>query len=281
MADWIAVNEAAPEWPPPGIDPDVPSTARVYDAILGGRDNFKADREAADVFMQHIPQARECALLNRAALIRGVQYMVRSAGIDPILDLGCGLPTKQTTHEAAQEINPETRVVYVDNDPMVLSHGRALLADDRTTTVVTADLRDPAGILANPEVREAIDFDRPVGLMLIGMIMQIAEDERPDDIIAALMEPLASGSHLFITSWPDTGDPAQHALSRACLETLGNGWCRPVERIERHFLGMPLVAPGLEFVPRWFPEDPGRAVPEVADMEPYERTQMAGIAVKP
>ncbi|MQM25942.1 SAM-dependent methyltransferase [Glycomyces albidus] len=273
------MNEAAPE-PPRGIDPDVPSTARVYDAILGGKDNFKADREAAEVLMWHLPQAREAVLLNRAASLRGVRYMVR-AGVDQFLDIGCGLPTQQNTHEAAQEIDPDARVVYVDNDPMVLSHGRALLADDRTTTVVTADARDPEGILSNPDVRAALDFDRPIGLMLAGVMMQIAESERPDDCIAALMAPLAPGSHLFITTWPDTGDPAQHALSRACLETLGSGWCRPVERIERHFLGMPLVPPGLDFVSRWYPEDPERAVPEVADLEPYELTQMAAIAVKP
>jgi hypothetical protein len=169
----------------------------------------------------------------------------------------------------------------VDNDPMVLSHGRALLADNRTTTVVTADLRDPQGILANPEVLEHLDFDRPIAVVIVGMIMQIHENEKPDEIIATLMEPLASGSHLFLTAWPDTGDPAQLGLSQGCLETLGNGWIRPIERLERHFQGMPMVPPGLEYVSRWYPEEPGREVPAFADFEPYERTQMAGIAVKP
>jgi hypothetical protein len=275
------VNDAAPEWPSPGIDPDVPSPARVYDALRGGRDNFKVDREAAEVFARLSPGAREGARLNRTALVRGVRYMVGEGGIDQLLDIGCGLPAEQNTHEAAQEVNPETRVVYVDNDPMVLSHGRALLADDRTTAVVTADLRDPSGILANPDVRATLDFDRPVGLVIAGVIMQIAEAESPDEAVARLMAPLASGSHLFLTAWPDTGDPAQRGLSRACLETLGNGWCRPVERLRRHFLGMPMVAPGLEYVPRWHPGEPGRAVPAVEDLEPFERTQMAGIAVKP
>jgi len=274
------LNDAAP-WPPPGIDPDVPSTARVYDAALGGKNNFKADREAVEVFASKIPQVREATRLNRDALIRGVRYLVRSAGIDQILDIGCGLPTEQNTHEAAQEINPDTRVVYVDNDPMVLSHGRALLADNRTTTVVTADLRDPAGILANPEVREHLDFDRPIAVVIVGMIMQIHENEKPDEIIATLMAPLASGSHLFLTAWPDTGDPAQRGLSQGCLETLGNGWIRPIERLEQHFQGMPLVPPGLEYVSRWYPEEPERKVPAFEDFEPYERTQMAGIAVKP
>ncbi|HEX2143932.1 MAG TPA: SAM-dependent methyltransferase [Glycomyces sp.] len=275
------MNEAVPEWPPPGVDPAVPSTARVYDAALGGKNNFKADREAVEVFERLIPQVREATRLNRSALIRGIQYMVRQGGIDQILDIGCGLPTEQNTHQVAQEINPESRVVYVDNDPMVLSHGRALLADNRTTTVVTADLRDPTAILTNPEVQAHFDFDRPVALVIVGMIMQISDAESPDEIIATLMEPLASGSHLFLTAWPDTGDPAQKGLSRACLETLGNGWIRPIEQLEGHFQGFPMVPPGLEYVSRWYPEEPDRAIPDVADFEPYERTQMAGIAVKP
>lgn len=275
------MNEADPDWTPPDFNSALPSPARVYDAVLGGRNNFKADREAADVFMALIPQAREAALLNRAAISRGVHYMVRRGGIDQILDVGCGLPTEQNTHDAAHEINPDTRVVYVDNDPMVVSHGRALLSDDRTTTVVTADLRDPIGLLDNPEVGASLDFDRPIGVMLAGMLMGVADAESPDEIIATLMEPFASGSHLFITTWPDTGDPVQRALSRACLEIFGYGWCRPVDQIERHFQGMPLVAPGLEFSSRWYPGEPDRAVPKIADLEPYERTQIAGLAVKP
>lgn len=258
----------------------VPSTARVYDALLDGRDNFKADREAAKVFEQHIPQARDAAKENRRALIRGVRYLVRVAGIDQILDIGCGLPTAMNTHEAAQEIDPGTRVVYVDKDPMVLSHGNALLATNRSTTIVTADLRDPEGIITHPDITSFLDFDRPVALMVIGMIMQISDHENPNEIIGRLMEPLAKGSHLFITAWPDTGDPAQRGLSRACLETLGNGWIRPIPELLKHFQGMELVSPGLEYVARWFPEDPGREVPEFEDLEPYERTQMAGIAVK-
>lgn len=275
--DWTAVNDADPS---PGIDPTVPSTARVYDALLGGRDHFKPDREAADVFLSLVPHAREAALVNRDAFVRGVQYMVREAGIDQILDIGCGLLTKQRTHEVAQEIDPEVRVVYVDKDPMALTHGRALMATDPATTVVTGDLRDPAGILADPQVRAGLDFERPVGL-IVWMLMQVAEAEDPDEIVATLLAPLASGSHLFIVTWPDTGDPAQRALSQACLETLGNGWARPVERIREHFQGLPLVAPGLEFVPRWYPEDPGRDVPSAEELKPFERTQIAGIAVKP
>ncbi|MBB6173561.1 hypothetical protein HNR23_003621 [Nocardiopsis mwathae] len=257
------------------------STARVYDALLGGKDNFEVDRRAADVFEAYLPRSRETARLNRETLIRGVRYMARVGGVDQFLDIGCGLPTMKNTHDAAQEINPDATVVYVDNDPMVLSHGRAILADNRTTTVITADLRDPGYILGHPDVRRFLDFDRPVGLIVVGMLMQLHDSEKPDEIVAELMGALCPGSHLFITTWPDTGHPAQHALSRACLETLGNGWLRPLNEVYDHFLGMDLVPPGLEYESRWFPEDP-----EGPEVMPFEKFQdhhwamMAGIARK-
>jgi hypothetical protein len=274
------LTEATEDWPPPGFESSVPSMARVYDAILGGRDNFKADREAAEVFARHLPEIGEFARENRRALVRGVRYLVREAGIDQILDIGCGLPAEQNTHEAAQEVDPAARVVYVDNDPMVLSHGRALLAVDDSTTVVTADVRDPEGILNHSEIRSFLDFERPVAVLLVGTIMQISDHEHPDEIIAALMDPLPSGSHLFITAWPDTGEAAQQDLSKACIETLGNGWIRPIERLRGHFAGLEMVPPGLEYLARWFPGEPDRPVPDAEELAPYQRTQMAGIAKK-
>ncbi|GAA2268062.1 SAM-dependent methyltransferase [Glycomyces scopariae] len=265
---------------PPGTDTSVPATARVYDALLGGSTNLAVDRVAADVFAQHIPQARECAKLNRSALIRGVEYLVRTAGMDQILDIGCGLPTAQNTHQVAAGIDPDAKVVYVDHDPMVIAHANTLLAGNESAIVVEADLLDPDYILSRTEIRAFLDFDRPIALLLVGMIMQISDEQRPNDIIAALMGAMPSGSHLLLTSWPDTGEPEQAALSAACIETLGNGWMRPVPVLESHFLGMEMVAPGLEYIPRWFPEEPDRPVREVAELEPYERTQMAGIARK-
>jgi hypothetical protein len=265
---------------PPGTDTTVPATARVYDALLGGSMNLAVDREAADVFAQHIPQARECAKLNRSALIRGVEYLVRTAGIDQIIDIGCGLPTAQNTHQVAAGINPEARVVYVDHDPVVIAHANTLLADSPSAVVIEADLLDPADILARPELRGFLDFERPIGLLVVGMIMQISDEQRPNDIIATLMAALPSGSHLLLTSWPDTGEPEQAALSAACIATLGNGWMRPVPVLESHFQGMEMVAPGLEYIPRWFPEEPGKEVTAAEDLQPYERTQMAGIARK-
>lgn len=265
---------------PPGTDTSIPATARVYDALLGGSTNLAVDREAADVFARHIPQARECAKLNRGALIRGVEYLVRAAGIDQIIDIGCGLPTAQNTHQVAAGINPGAKVVYVDHDPVVIAHANALLSGDPNAIVIEADLLDPADILARPELRGFLDFERPIGLLIVGMIMQISDEQGPNEIIATLMDALPSGSHLLLTSWPDTGEPEQAALSAACIATLGNGWMRPIPVLESHFQGMEMVAPGLEYISRWFPEEPDRDVPETADLQPYERTQMAGIARK-
>ncbi|WP_026932155.1 SAM-dependent methyltransferase [Glycomyces tenuis] len=262
------------------FDISKPTIARVYDALLGGKDNFAADRAGADAYVKHVPNAGDCAKENRQALVKGVKYMA-SKGIDQFLDIGAGLPTMENTHQAAQSINPGAKVVYVDNDPIVLAHGRALLADDHSTTVVTADLRDPQSILDHPDVKDMLDFTRPIGLMVVGLHMHFHDDEEPDEWVRVLLDACPSGSYLFITDFVDTGEPLQKGMEQAGLESLGNGWIRTPERIEEHFLGLPLEPPGLDFLARWFPGEPDREVPTAADLEPYQRILMAGVARKP
>jgi S-adenosyl methyltransferase len=265
----------------PGFETDKPTIARVYDALLGGKENYAADREGVATYLKYVPDAGRCAIENRQALVKGVQYLAREAGIDQFLDIGSGLPTEKNTHQAAQEINPKVKVVYVDNDPIVLAHGRALLATDNSTVVVTADLRDPKSILDNEDVRGLLDWSRPIALMVVGIHMHFHDDEQPDEWVRTIMDEMPSGSYLFITDFVDTGEPLQKAMEQAGLESLGNGWIRTPERIEEHFLGMPLVPPGLDFLARWFPEEPDGRVPKADELEPYQRILMAGIARKP
>ncbi len=277
-----AAPMATPDGPeaPPEFDTSTPTIARVYDALLGGKDNFAADREGAATYLKYVPDAGRCAIENREALVKGVQYLVRAAGIDQFLDIGSGLPTQKNTHQAAQEINPDAKVVYVDVDPIVLAHGRALLATNNSTIVVTADLREPQGILESKEVQTHLDFSRPIALMIVGIHMHFHDDEKPDEWVRTIMDKLAPGSYLFITDFVDTGEPLQKGMEQAGLESLGNGWIRTPERIEQHFLGLPLVPPGLDFLARWFPEDPVADVPDAEDLQPWQRILMAGIAKK-
>lgn len=275
--DGTTTDDTAPYVP--DFDISRPTIARVYDALLGGKDNFAADREGAAAYVKYVPDAEGCAKENRQALVKGVKYMA-GKGIDQFLDIGAGLPTMENTHQAAQSVNPNAKVVYVDNDPIVLAHGRALLATDDSTTVVTADLRDPQGILDHEDVKAALDFTRPIGLMVVGLHMHFHDDEQPDEWVRVLLDACPSGSYLFITDFVDTGEPLQKGMEKAGLESLGNGWIRTPERITEHFLGLPLVEPGLDFLARWFPDEPDKEVPAPEELEPFQRILMAGIGYK-
>ena len=245
---------------PVGIDPTKPNIARVYDYLLGGKDNFAADRATGDAVLQLVPDAMESGTENRAFLRRAVRYMVATAGIGQFLDLGSGLPTQGNVHEIAQELDPEARVVYVDNDPVVLVHTRALLENHDTTAVVTADLRRPADIIENATVQKFIDFDKPVGLLMIAILHHINDDDDPKGITDQLRAALAPGSHMAITHFhnPGSARPEDEALALASEkqfnENFGTGRWRFRDEILAYFGDWELVKPGLVPMPAWRPD---------------------------
>jgi hypothetical protein len=205
------------EHAPQGIDTTKPSVSRVYDFMLGGKDNYEVDRRMAAMALQVAPDAPEAARANREFLARVVRHLTAEAGIRQFLDIGSGLPTQGNVHEIAQSVDPGTRVVYVDHDPIVLVHGRALLAVDDTTTVVEADLKHPDGILGHPEVGRLIDFTEPVGLLMFGILHHLADDEDPGGITARIMDRLPSGSYLAVSHFhnPGPGLPEVSKIGRA------------------------------------------------------------------
>jgi hypothetical protein len=244
---------------PAGVDATVPSVARVYDALLGGKDNFTVDRAIADKLMELTPGGADVPLYNRAVLGRGVRHMV-SQGIDQFIDLGAGLPTVQNTHEVAQGENPQAKVVYVDNDPMVLVHGRALLAENGNTAVITADFCEPDEVLNNLDLRALIDFDRPVGLLMVAVLHHLDDAHRPDELVARYRDAVPSGSFVFITHFIDGGDETAE-IERVMLSDLGSGRFRSFDEVRGLFAGMELLEPGVVYNPLWRP-DPSDIVPD-------------------
>jgi S-adenosyl methyltransferase len=247
-------TRADPGYVPPEIDVSTPSIARVYDAILGGKDNFAADRAVAGQAHKAFPDGGHAAHINRALLGRAVRYMVR-AGIDQFLDLGSGLPTVQNTHQIAQAENPAARVMYVDNDPIVLAHGRALLAENSCTTVVSVDLREPDQIFSSPEVGGFLDLSRPTGVILNAVIHHVLDEEDPYGIVGRYKEFLPSGSYLLLTHF-SSSSPEARALEQVLLRTLGRGQLRTREEITRFFDGLEIVEPGIVYLPEWHPDEP-------------------------
>lgn len=184
---------------PPGVDPGRPNTARMYDYYLGGKDNYQADRDAAEMVLRAAPELRGAARQGRALIERIVHHLVAEHGIKQIIDIGSGLPTGNNTHEIAHRVDPEVKVVYVDNDPVVCAHGRALLGSAPGVRAHQGDLRRPADILDAPEVLGLIDLDRPVAVLAMFVLHLVPDADGPHDAVAVLRERLAPGSFLAIS----------------------------------------------------------------------------------
>jgi hypothetical protein len=201
------------------INTGVPNPARIYDYFLGGKDNFPADREVADQVLAIAPVARDVVEDNRAFLRRVVRHLAGEAGVRQFIDLGSGLPTQGNVHEIAQEVAPDARVLYVDNDAMVVTHSRALLAGDNTVAI-QADLREPEAIVGHPEVRELIDFEQPIALLLMAILHFIPDDEDPYGIVARFRDAMAAGSYLAVSH--GTRDiPVRPDMSSAAMTEMG------------------------------------------------------------
>jgi S-adenosyl methyltransferase len=259
---------------PPGVDPTKPSIARVYDFMLGGKDNFAIDRQVAASALQITPDGPAAGRAGRRFLARVVRFLAGEAGITQFLDLGSGLPTQGNVHEIAASVNPDARVVYVDNDPMVLAHGRALLATAPTATVIQADIREPDKILGDPEVRRLIDFDKPVGLLLLAILHHLNDDEDPAGIAARLITALPSGSYVAISHFHDPGEKHPDASRKALAvekifnERLGTGRWRSEEEILSYLPGLEVLEPGLVPMEEWRP-DPDFDADEVDQSDTY------------
>jgi hypothetical protein len=248
--DWA---KADTEYVPPEIDTTKPSVARVYDAVLGGKDNFAVDRAVAAESMKAMGDEGKGARLNRAVLGRAVRYMV-GQGIDQFLDIGSGLPTVQNTHQIAQAGNPAARVVYVDNDPSVRIHGHALLADDASTIVVLADVREPDTIVRRPEITSFLDFGRPIGLILNAVIHHILDEEDPHALVDTYKAALAPGSFVQITHFSNAS-PEARAMEKVFQQALGRGKVRSQQEITSFFDGLEIIEPGVVFIPEWRPDE--------------------------
>lgn len=244
------------------IDITRPNVARVYDYFVGGKDNFTADREFAQRAIELAPKAPVSARTNREFLRRVVRFMAGDAGITQFLDIGSGLPTQGNVSEVAQRINPAAHVVYVDNDPMVYIHSKALLSDARTVEIVNADARRPLDILTNPVVLSLIDFERPVGLLLLAILHHLEDEDDPGGIVARLRDAMPSGSFLALSSFrmPPPELPEMRAASaeaeRLLSQDLGSGRWREDEEILSWFGDWELLSPGLVSLADWRPPTP-------------------------
>jgi len=246
-----------PDWAPEGIDIERPSAARIYDYWLGGCHNFAIDREMARQVTALVPDTALIMQANRAFLHRAVRYLV-DAGIRQFLDIGSGIPTLGNAHEVAQRATPDARVVYVDIDPVAVAHSRHILAGNKLTVVIQEDLRRPERILAHPDVRGLLDFDRPVALLLLAVLHFIPDEDDPVGLIARLRDALAPGSYLALSH--GTADSLSEVAARRWVElfkrTPTPGRPRSRSDVERLFAGYDLVEPGLVWTPQWRPEHP-------------------------
>ena len=255
---------------PPGVDPNKPAPARLYDYYLGGTTNLPVDRAAAERIRADLPEISDMAWANRGFHQRAARWLTAKCGITQFIDIGSGLPTQGNTHDVVQSVSRQTKVIYVDNDPMVLAYANKLLTDDGSTAVIHADLRDPGSVLNHRDLRALIDFSQPIGLLMTAVLHFVADGSDPWGLVAQYVAALAPGSYLAISHVTADNVP-QRGLKTGLAEyakATENIYLRPRAEVERFFEGLDLVSPyegaepRLVFMGEWGAEDP-----ELADSD--------------
>jgi SAM-dependent methyltransferase len=276
----------APSMVPVGVDPTRASIARVYDAFLGGKDNYEIDREVFHRVQQVAPEARDLAWSNRNFLTRAVRFLTDQGAIRQFLDCGSGLPTAENTHQIAQRIDPESRVVYVDNDPVVIAHGEALLEENEFTHFVSADIFEPQDVLQHPLVRKHLDFSQPIGLLQVGTLHHYTADNG-GELMREYIDALAPGSFVAISHFLDPEVPELSPLARRMEDVflhspMGSGMFRTKEKLREFLPGLEIIPPGPGGEPDftlsdlWWPDGP-----RLRPLSPVEQCSAAAVGRKP
>jgi SAM-dependent methyltransferase len=266
-----------PSWGPPEVDLYRPSTARIYDYLLGGSHNFAVDRDLAEQMLAATPEARQAAHANRAFLRRAIDYLT-AAGIRQFIDLGSGIPTVGNVHEAARRVAPDARVVYVDHDPVAVSHSREIVAGDTQVAVVQADIRAPETVVNHPQVRALLDFDRPIGVLMVAVLHFVPDDGEPGRIIADVMAAVPPGSYLVISQIGVARRPLtpEQRAATARYSMANPIALRTRAQVAAFFAGLDLIEPGVVDSSHWRPESDTPPDPAETVLPSH-----AGVARKP
>ncbi|MGI5502784.1 SAM-dependent methyltransferase [Lentzea sp. CA-135723] len=265
-------------WIPQSVDVSVPSAARVYDYLLGGAHNFAVDRLMGDKAEEMMPNSRSAARLNRAFLRRAVRFMT-DQGVRQFLDIGSGIPTVANVHEVAQDEAPECRILYVDRDPVAVAHGELIIAGNDRVGVLQADMRDPESILTSGEANRLLDFDQPIGVLMLFMVHWVPNEADPQGLLKRYREALAPGSYLAIShmAGDHVNDEARNVTDRMAKSGGGDVTYRDRAEIEGFFGDFELVEPGLVKFAEWRPGGPG----DISDDPAVNRIAFAGVGRKP
>jgi hypothetical protein len=265
-----------PRWKPDDIDPERPSAARIYDYLLDGAHNFEVDRKVAEQLLAAYPAAKATIYTNRAFLRRAVEFLV-DAGIRQFLDIGSGIPTVGHVHDIAQGAAPESRVVFVDIDPVAVAHSRDILRGNDRTAVIQEDARRPEAIIDHPDVRGLLDFDQPIGMLVVAMFHFVSDEDDPLGIVSRLTAPLASGSYLAISHLTGDGTHDMEQFREVSRRSGIDVAVRNLREVEALFGGFDLVEPGVVWAPQWCPESPD----DVYLDQPEASGVYAGVGRKP